>query len=160
MPGIQSILIPAPEAEPLVGPFRRTGDWSSGHGIPAHITIAGPWSLTTRLPVDALRQIRAAMDGERYTLSAIGTLGDAICLFPDADDTLLRWRARILTAVGTTDDNSEDWRVHLTVSRGQSQAAARAIEASLTTALPLHCEVKDLILAQLHSGPRVTLRTL
>jgi hypothetical protein len=160
MPGIQSILIPVPEAEPLVGCFRRTGDWSSGHGIPAHLTIAGPWPLTTRLPIRPLRKLCSAIRGEHYKLGAIGTLGDAVCLFPDDDRALLRWRESILAAVGASDETSESWRIHLTVSRGLAPPAARAVEASIVPALPLHCEIDGLLIAQRHPDSRVTLRAL
>jgi hypothetical protein len=160
MSAIQSILIPVPEAEPFVDSFRRTGDWSSAHGIPAHLTIAGPWPLTARLPTRTLRQICAAMQGERYELSALGTLGDALCLLPEDDRALLRWRESILAAVGMGDDSGESWRMHLTVSRGLTPPAIRAIEASIVPVLPLHCEIDGLLLARRDSDSRITLRAL
>jgi hypothetical protein len=160
MPGIQSILIPVPEAEPFVGSFRHVGDWSSGHGIPAHLTIAGPWPLTTRLPVNALRKLCSAIQGEQYKLGAIGALGDTVCLFPEDDRALLRWRDSILATVGADDDTDESWRIHLTVSRGLTPSAMRAIEASIVSALPLHCEVNGLLIAQRHPDSHITLRAL
>jgi hypothetical protein len=131
MSGIQSILIPVPEAEPFVDAFRRTGDWSSGHGIAAHLTIAGPWPLTTRVPVRALRELCSTIRGEQFKLDTIGTLGDAVCLFPGDDRVLLRWRDSILTAVGANDDTDESWRMHMTVSRGVTSQEKREIEASI-----------------------------
>jgi 2'-5' RNA ligase superfamily len=160
MPGIQSILIPVPEAEPFVGPFRRAGDWSSGHGIPAHLTIAGPWPLATCLPLRPLRKLRAAIDGERYTLGTIGTLGDAVCLFPDDDRALLSWRESVLAAVGSSDDTDAGWRIHLTVSRGLAPPAMREIEASIATALPLHCEIDGLLIAKHEADSRITVQPL
>jgi hypothetical protein len=160
MPGIQSVLMPVPEAEPIVGPFRHAGDWSSGHGIPAHLTIAGPWPLSTRIPLHPLRKLRSAMQGERYELGTVGTLGDALCLFPDDDRALLYWRERILSAVGASDDTDQSWRMHLTVSRGLAPSAVRAVEASIRPALPLHCEIDRLLIAQRLPSSRVTLRSL
>ncbi|HTA36172.1 MAG TPA: 2'-5' RNA ligase family protein [Solirubrobacteraceae bacterium] len=160
MPAIQSILIPVPEAEPLVEHFRRAGDWSSGHGIPAHLTIAGPWPLATRIPERALRELCSQIRGERYALSAIGTLGDALCLFPEDDRALVHWRERILTAVGTSDETDAGWRMHLTVSRGLAPPAVRTIEASIVPALPLHCEIDHLVIARRDADSRVTLQTL
>lgn len=160
MSGFQSILIPAREAEPIVAPLRRGGDWSSGHGVPAHLTIAGPWSLAVELPRRALAETRAAMRGERFVLGAAGMLGDAICLFPEDDAPLLRWRARILELVGHPDRLDEDWRIHLTVGRGLPRRAAREAQASLEEALPVACAVDGLLLAQMREGSAATLLAL
>jgi hypothetical protein len=158
--GFRSILIPAPEAEPIVAPSRQGGDWSSRHGVPAHLTIAGPWPLAVELPLQRLAGIRHAMHGERYVLDSVGALGDAICLFPRDGASLLRWRARILDAVGAPDQVDENWRIHLTVSRGASLAAARESETSIARALPIACVVGDLLLAEMRDGSLTSLRPL
>jgi hypothetical protein len=160
MPQFQSILIPVPDAEELVGQFRRSGDWSSAYGVPAHMTIAGPWPLSLPLPFEALEKLRVAIGGERYTLGSAGTLGDAICLFPDDDGALLRWRAKILETVGAADEVDEKWRIHLTVCRVGRDGTASAVEEAMGNALPLCCEVRGLLLAQLHGDSRVTIQPL
>lgn len=144
----------------MVEPFRRAGDWSSAHGIPAHMTIAGPWPLSVRLPLEALGGLATAIDGTRYTLSTVGILGDAISLFPEDDAALLRWRASILEAVGTADAVDEKWRIHLTVCRGPNGGTAGAVEEAMGKALPLDCEVRGLLLAQMRSDSEVTVRQL
>jgi 2'-5' RNA ligase superfamily protein len=160
MPRFQSILIPVAEAEALVEPFRRDGDWSSAHGVPAHMTIAGPWPLSLCLPLQALRGLSATIAGERYTLESVGTLGGAICLFCEDDHALLRWRASILKAVGVPDGVDEQWRIHLTVCRESREGTAGAVEEAMGNALPLRCEVRGLLLAQMHSDSRVTVQPL
>jgi hypothetical protein len=160
MPQYQSILMPVAEAEALVEPFRRAGDWSSAHGIPAHMTIAGPWPLSVRLPLEALGELATAIDGARYKLSTVGTLGDAICLFPEDDGALLRWRASILEAVGIADAVDERWRIHLTVCRGSNGGTAGAVEEAMGKALPLSCAVRGLLLAQMLGDSEVTVRAL
>jgi len=101
-----------------------------------------------------------AIVGERYTLKSVGTLGGAICLFPEDDGALLRWRASILKAVGIPDEVDEQWRIHLTVCRGSREGTAGAVEEAMGKALPLHCEVRGLLLAQMHSDSRVTVQPL
>jgi hypothetical protein len=160
MSDFQSILIPVTEAEPLAQPFRRAGDWSSAHGVPAHMTIAGPWPLSLPLPVGALEDLRVAIAGERYTLGSAGTLGDAICLFPEEDGALLRWRAKILQTVGIADEVDETWRIHLTVCRVGREGDGSAIEEEMGNALPLRCEVRGLLLAQMLGDSRVTIEPL
>lgn len=156
----QSILMPVAEAESAVEPFRRDGDWSSAHGVPAHITIAGPWPSSLRLPTEPLTELAAAIQGTRFTLGRAGALGDAVCLFPDDDGELLLWRARILDVVGIVDAIDEGWRLHPTVCRGIPREEIGAVEASLGKSLPIICEVRRLLLAQTLDDSEVTLRQL
>jgi 2'-5' RNA ligase superfamily len=159
MPRFQSILIPVPEAEMAVEPFRREGDWSSAHGVPTHMTIAGPWPLSVSLPLDALVVLAAEARGLRFVLGEVGYLGDAISLFPEDDDKLLRLRAAFLDAVGTPDAIDENWRLHLTVCRGATPELRAEVEASIGDTLPIACEVNGLLLAQMDDS-RVTIRRL
>jgi len=154
------VLLPVAEAEALVEPFRRVGDWSSAHGIPAHMTIAGPWPLSVSLPIKTLAHLASAIRGTRYTLSTVRTLGDAICLFPADDVVALRWRADILDAVGAPDEVDEQWRIHLTVCRGASRATRREVEQVIGRALPLSCEVRGLLVARMRSDSQVSVRPL
>lgn len=160
MPLFQSILMPVAEAETLVKPFRQVGDWSSAHGIPAHMTIAGPWPLSVPLPLPALSQLSIAIRGTRYTLASVGTLGDAICLFPEDDSALMHWRASVLDAVSIVDELDESWRIHLTVCRGSNGRSADTIETAMGKALPLNCEARGLLLAQMRGDSEVTVRPL
>ena len=160
MPQFQSILMPVAEAETLVKPFRQVGDWSSAHGIPAHMTIAGPWPLSVPLPLPTLSRLSIAIRGTQYNLASVGTLGDAICLFPDEDSALMQWRASILDAVSVVDELDEHWRIHLTVCRGSNGRSADTIKEAMGTALPLHCEARGLLLAQMLGDSEVTVRPL
>jgi 2'-5' RNA ligase superfamily len=152
--------MPVAEAEALVEPFRRNGDWSSAHGIPAHMTIAGPWALSVPLPIEELRKLATAIYGIRYTLSAVGTLGDAICLFPEHDDVLLEWRERIVDAVGVADAVDDQWRIHLTISRGSNGASVGVVEEAMSKVLPLSCEARGLLLAQMVGDSEVMVQPL
>jgi len=145
----QSILMPFPEAEAVVEPFRRDGDWSSAHGIPSHVTIAGPWPLSVELPIGALAGLGAAIEGTRLELPSVGVLGDAVCLFPEDDGELLRWRASILGAVGAPDTVDSNWRPHLTVCREADRGTVAAVEAAAAEALPIACEARGLLLTRM-----------
>lgn len=159
MPEFQSILMPVAEAEALVEPFRRAGDWSSTYGIPAHMTIAGPWPLSVDLPLEALGLLSAAIRGTQYVLGTVGALGNAICLFPNDDNALLRWRTNVLEAVGVADALDEQWRIHLTVSRGSSRGVSE-IEEALGRVLPLSCEARGLLLVRMGGDSEVTVTPL
>jgi hypothetical protein len=152
--------MPVAEAEAAVEPFRRDGDWSSAHGVSTHITIAGPWPMSLRLPVRALGGLAAAIQGTRFVLGTVGTLGDAVCLFPEDDGELLRCRASILDAVGIADAIDEDWRLHLTVCRGATREAIGTVEETIGKTLPIACELRGLLLAQMLGDSEVTLTRL
>lgn len=160
MAPFQSILMPVPEAEATVGPFRRHGDWSSAHGVPTHMTIAGPWPLSLRLPARALAGLAAAIRGTPFVLGTVGTLGDAICLFPEDDRDLLRWRASILAAVGEADAVDEGWRLHLTVCRGATEETTTTVEEAIEEKLPIACEARGLLLARMDGEAGVSVRRL
>ena len=86
---MQSVILPVSEVERLVDDFRQAGDWSRRLGVPAHVTLAGPWPLELELPVPALAAIVDAMRGTVFRLSRVDLLGDAVCLLADDDAPLL-----------------------------------------------------------------------
>jgi hypothetical protein len=57
-------------------------------------------------------------------------------------------------------DTDESWRTHLTVSRGLTPTATRAIEAAVLPALPLRCEIDDLLIARRNEDSGTTLQSL
>jgi 2'-5' RNA ligase superfamily len=138
------------EAEAAVEPFRPEGDWSSAHGVPVHMTIAGPWPSSLSLPIDDLAGLAAEVR-IRFVLDELGTLGDAVCLFPADDGDLLRLRASILEAVGTADAIDENWRMHLTVCRGATRNLIETVEGEIAGSLPISCSERSLLLAQMDS---------
>jgi hypothetical protein len=158
MRAFQSILLPVHEAEALVGPFRRGGDWSRVHGIPAHMTLAGPWPLSIELRASDLALVAEKIDGQRYALSTVDVLGDAVCLFPDDDAPLMCWRSRLLDLVGAPDEVDKEWRVHLTVCRGLDLGRADEVLQTLGAMLPLPCVAPGLLLAQMLSPSEVIVR--
>lgn len=161
MEGFRSILLPVPAAEPLVDPLRLTGDPWRERGVPAHMTIAGPWPLGVRLPHDELVELAEELRGTRFELATAGTLGDALCLFPADDAPLLAWRARALRAVGVRDRIDDGWRLHLTVRRYES-APGEAAEGApeLERSLPIACAVGELAIAEMDDAGVVGVRPL
>ena len=150
MDAFRSILLPAPEVGRLVDPFRRQGDWAWSHGVPAHLTLAGPFPLGTALPRGALGELAAEIRGTSYELASVGMLGAALCLFPADDAPLLAWRDRVLALIGEPDRVDASWRPHLTVCRldpatGDTGAISQALERSL----PIACVAGGLLVAEM-----------
>lgn len=137
-----------PEADALIDGFRLEGDWSRLLGIPAHLTLAGPWPLSRELPHEPLSRIAAEVRGARYQLDFTDTVGDAICLLPRDDEPLLGLRTRVLGVVGS-DEVSSDWRLHLTICRDESRNRLDSVRKEIEHALPLDCAVEGLYVARL-----------
>lgn len=152
---MQSVILPVPEVEPLVDGFRRAGDWSRRLGVPAHVTLVGPWPLELELPVAALAAIAVAMRGTAFRLSRVDSLGDAVCLLPDDDAPLLKLRAAVLESVEVSDGWDERWRPHLTVFRHARPQDRREIEEAIGPRLPVDCEAGSLQVARLVAPDRV-----
>jgi hypothetical protein len=161
MEGFRSILLPVPEAERLVDPLRRAGDPWRERGVPAHMTIAGPWPLEVELPREELAEAARELRGTRFALATAGMLGDALCLFPADDAALLAWRERALRVVGVPDRLDAGWRLHLTVRRYESAPpdAAETVRA-LARSLPIVCTAGELAVAEVDASGRVLLRPL
>jgi hypothetical protein len=147
MAGSWSLLIPVPEADALVDPFRRRGDWSRALGVPAHLTLAGPWPADVPCPTKALLDLTAEMGGARCHLDSSGLLGEALCLFLADEKPFLRWRNEALSAVGATDTTTSDWRPHLTVCRSAADGREEASSA-IAPALPIEFLIGGLWVAR------------
>lgn len=158
MDAFRSILLPAPELERLVDPFRREGDWAWRHGVPAHLTLAGPFPLGTALPRGPLGDLAAEIRGTPYELTSVGMLGAALCLFPADDAPLLAWRDRALALIGGRDRVDASWRPHLTVCRlDPATGDAGAISQVLEQSLPIACVVGGLLVAEMDTAGRVAI---
>jgi hypothetical protein len=161
MEGFRSILLPVPRAEPLVDPWRRAGDPWRERGVPAHITLAGPWPLEVELPRGELAEAARQLRGTRFELGTAGMLGDALCLFPAEDAALLAWRERALRAVGIPDRLDAGWRLHMTVRRYESGASdGKESARTLARSLPIACVVGELAIAEVDDAGTATLRPL
>jgi 2'-5' RNA ligase len=146
---MQSIWLPVPEMDGLLDGFRREGDWSHGLGIPAHITLAGPWPLAAELPREALAEVADAARGTEFRLASVGMLGGAVCLLVEDELPLRELRWRLLAAADQGDALESAWRPHVTVCRDASEATLEAVREAVDPALPLDCAVGDLRLGRL-----------
>jgi hypothetical protein len=143
-----------------VAKYRSAGDRWTTQGVPAHITIAGPWPLSQAMPTEHLARVVAAVTGTRYCLDRLGMLGDALCLFPSDVSPLLAVRVRVIEAVGAADAVTAAWRLHLTIARTQRSERIEEVRRGLGQFLPLSCELRDLCLARLLTSGHVTIAVL
>jgi GNAT superfamily N-acetyltransferase len=89
LPFEAALLIPVPEAEPLVADYRMRYDRSAPLGVPAHITINYPFKPHVTRPLEAesdLRALLAPLRGFTFALSEIRTFPGVLYLAPHPPD--------------------------------------------------------------------------
>jgi 2'-5' RNA ligase len=95
MPPIQSALVvPVPEAEPLVRPFRDKYDPSAAHGMPAHVTLLYPFKPPDEIGEAVLQRLGRCIAGVRRFDFSLATPrrfpGGVLYLAPEPDEPFRR----------------------------------------------------------------------
>jgi 2'-5' RNA ligase len=81
-----ALLLAVPEAEPVVGAWRRRHDPSAALGVPAHITLLYPFRSPARLDAAVRADLRAyfaAIPRFRFTLATLARFPAALYLAPE-----------------------------------------------------------------------------
>jgi len=86
---MQSVLvIPVPEAEPLVAPFRNRYDSSAADAMPAHITINAPLLPGVKIDSGIIKTLARKFSDHQsfdFSLTAINRFPGVLYLEPDPD---------------------------------------------------------------------------
>jgi 2'-5' RNA ligase len=95
MPPIQfALVVPVPEAEPLVRPFRDKYDPSAAHGMPAHVTLLYPFKPPDEIGEAVLQRLGRCIAGfRRFDFSLATTRrfpGGVLYLAPEPDEPFRR----------------------------------------------------------------------
>ena len=141
-----ALIVPVPEAEPVVGALRARHDPSAAGGMPAHITLLYPF-----MPPDAidaateqsLGEIAAAFPSFRFQLTRVGRFPGVVYLDPQPGQPFIdltqmiaaRWPAH--PPYGGEFDEIVP---HLTVSQGSD---APGLGETLSEKLPIAAEAKE-----------------
>ncbi|MFG3639447.1 2'-5' RNA ligase family protein [Micromonospora sp. NPDC047762] len=76
-----ALIVPIPEAEEAVGPFRASLDRAAGWGVPAHVTVLYPFLPPQQLDEQVLAVLRETIAGiPRFdvALTDVGWFGDTV----------------------------------------------------------------------------------
>ncbi len=148
-----ALVVPVPEAEPLVAEHRARHDPSAALGVPAHITILVPWVGAEQVAEpdrEAIRAIAARTAAFEYELGAFGRFeGGTLFLRPDPPEPFVRLTEAV---VGRWPDHPPyegafaEIVPHLTVAESADDASVAAIEAEVTPHLPLVATASSLLL--------------
>jgi 2'-5' RNA ligase len=146
-----ALLIPAPEAETLVGSWRAVHDPSARRGVPAHITLVVPWVPPEQIKqehLDELSELLADQEPFEYTLEKVCWFGERVLwLRPCPDAPFKRLTSLLSSHFDTPPWQGEfaDVVPHLTVGLAGYALGCTLSEAAedLAPRLPLRCRATE-----------------
>jgi 2'-5' RNA ligase len=146
-----ALLIPAPEAEALVGSWRDLHDPSARRGVPAHVTLVVPWVPPEQIKqehLDELSDLLADEEPFEYTLEEVCWFGERVLwLGPTPAAPFKRLTARLATHFDTPPWQGEFSEVvpHLTVGLAGHAVGCTLSEAAeaLVPKLPVRCRATE-----------------
>ena len=150
-----ALLVPVPEAEPLVRRWRERLDRSAAMGVPAHVTILYPFvppgQVDDGLLVD-LRSLFGEVAPFDYALTELRWFGEDVLWLAPAPDTGFR---RLIDAIVARYPRyppygrpEQEVVPHLTVGDSGGQDALRAAEAALQPRLPVPASAREVWLVE------------
>jgi 2'-5' RNA ligase len=146
-----ALLVPVPEAEPLVGAWRAVHDPSARTGVPAHITLVVPWIPPEQIKQEHLEELEDIVGGEEpfdYSLDRVSWFGERVLwLAPSPSGPFKR-----LTAVLADHFDTQPWQgefpevvPHLTVGLAGHSLGSTLSDAAedLASKLPVRCRAEE-----------------
>ena len=147
------LIVPVPEAEPLVGDYRRRFDPVTGLGVPAHITLNYPFKPHVLRPDAARAELTALLPSFAqfvFRLTEIRTFPGVVYLAPEPNEPFLELIGSIVARFPDAPPyNGEHAETipHLTVAQVE-EAAVAAIKADFhahaAPALPLQARAREI----------------
>jgi 2'-5' RNA ligase len=143
-----ALIVPVPEAEEAVGPYRASLDTAASWGVPAHVTVLYPFLPPTRIDDQVLASVGdlvAAVPRFEVTLGRVGWFGDTVVwLAPEPDGPFRALTAAVWERFPETPPYGgahPDSTPHLTIGHDvPGPVLARAAEA-VSAHLPLRAAV-------------------
>ena len=94
-----ALLVPVPEAEPVVASWRTELDRAALLGVPAHVTVLYPFVDATQLTDHVLQRVRALLETVRpfpFVLSEVRWFGEEVVWLAPEPDTGFRDLMRLV----------------------------------------------------------------
>jgi 2'-5' RNA ligase len=148
-----AVLVPVPEAEPLVGRWRKLHDPKADCGVPAHVTLVVPWvppGVVRAEHYEALDRIVSSQAAFDYKLDQVRWFGERVLwLAPLPAEPFRELTAKVAAHFGTAPWKGEFDEVvpHLTVGlAGQAgPEALREAAEDVGAKLPLLCRAREVL---------------
>jgi 2'-5' RNA ligase len=160
------LLVPVPEAEALVGPWRHRHDDAARYGIPAHITVLYPFVPATALDdtvVATLRVLCGRIAPFDFTLREVRRFDQGVLyLAPEPADAFRRLTEAVVTRFPEYPPYGGAYgelTPHLTVAQGAPGPQLELAELELARALPLRARADEVhLMVGRNEGPGWRLR--
>jgi hypothetical protein len=153
-----AIIIPVPEAEPIVGPLRLQYDGTARLGVPAHITVLYPFRPIQAAvsEVEILRDVCASIEMFPFSFTEVRRFPATAYLYPDKSEAFVqitRTFAQRWPDCKPYNGAHPDIIPHLTVADRVDLQILVAIEGSLRQHLPIRCVAREIwLLTSDHAG--------
>jgi 2'-5' RNA ligase len=144
-----AILIPVPEAEAAVGPWRQRFDPVASAGVPAHITLLVPWLELRRITPAVVSSLEEALGDTKafdFSLTRAEWFGRRVLwLAPEPADTFKLLTEQLSERFSTPpwEDEFDEVVPHLTVARATDGEELAAVKDALQPFLPMSCRAEE-----------------
>jgi hypothetical protein len=147
-----AVVVPVPEAEPLVGPWRARFDPSAAQGMPAHVTALYPFVAPTEAVVAKLRDLCAGLPALDVAFTRTARFEGVLYLAPEPAAGLRRLTLAVAARWPEAPPYGgafDEVIPHLTVAQGQG---LEEVEAELQRGLPIAARLTEACLYELDGG--------
>lgn len=145
-----AVLLPAPDAEALVRPWRRIYDPVAAAGVPAHVTLVVPWIPSESISaadLAGLEELAAGTEPWEYQLTRVAWFGERVLwLAPEPAEPFCALTAAISGRFGTPpwDGAFDEVVPHLTVAHAEGHPSeVGSLAGELAARLPVTCRATE-----------------
>jgi 2'-5' RNA ligase len=144
-----AIVIPVPEAEPLVHDIRYEHDPVASQGVPAHITLIVPWLPPDEIVDGDLADLKDALEDVapfEFALERVSWFGRGVLwLAPEPAEPFIKLTSRLSDRFGTPpyDDEFDEVVPHLTVAHASDGVELVPVADRLAANLPIPCLARE-----------------
>jgi 2'-5' RNA ligase len=144
-----AIIIPVPDAEPVVERYRLEYDPVALAGVPAHITLIVPWLPPDEIDNGNLAELADVLSSTTafsFRLTRVRWFGRGVLwLAPDPAEPFIKLTAMLADRFGTLpyDDEFDEVVPHLTVGHATDGVELDSVEGAIAAALPIDCRAGE-----------------
>jgi hypothetical protein len=151
---LTTIIAPVPTAEEVVAAVRLGHDWPARVGVPAHVTLLGPFlppEAVTEGVLDGLRAIFTQQTPIRFAFAGLRRVGSIAYLAPAPHAELHLLTSALEDAFPEAPRYGEQFGgrlYHLTVARECDDTLFAELQALLSAALPIRASIEEAVLVE------------
>ena len=143
-PGVTALIVPATEAEPVLGRLRQRYTPSGSEGVPAHVTLIAPFAPAPVLPplLPELEALVASWRAVPFTLRRVRRWPSIVWLDPDPSAPFAAMTDALVArfpAYPPYEGAHDEVIPHVTVATREEEDVLDELAAELEPALPITC---------------------